>query len=60
MCERLTEEEFRQFWNESAYPLLATIERFFEHASIHGGSQEALKGLEKLKEREQAVVASLF
>ena len=59
-CERLTETQFRETWHESHYPLAETIERFLEHGNIHGCTQEALKGLTKLKERDQTVVANLF
>ena len=59
-CERLTETMFRDAWHESQYPLPQAIERFLEHASIHGGTQEALKGLTRLQERDRVVVASLF
>ena len=59
-CERLTETVFRETWHESHYPLQETIERFLEHARIHGCTQEALKGLTRLQERDRTVVASLF
>ena len=59
-CERLTEKMFRETWRESQHSLPATIERFLEHGKIHGCTQEALKGLAKLQERDRTVVASLF
>ena len=59
-CERLTESAFREIWRESHYPLLETIGRFLDHARIHGCTQEALKGLTRLQERDRTVVASLF
>jgi len=59
-CERATETTFREAWREAHYPLPESIERFLEHASIHGCSQEALTGLTRLKERDRTVVASLF
>lgn len=59
-CERLTEAEFRETWREAHYPLPETINRFLEHGRIHGGTQEAIRGLTKLKERDRTVVASLF
>ena len=59
-CERLTETTFREEWQEVHYPLEETLDRFFAHAQVHGGTQEALKGLEKLKVRERNAVASLF
>ena len=59
-CERLTESVFRATWHESQYPLQETIERFLEHARIHGCTQEALKGLTRLQERDRTVVSSLF
>ena len=59
-CERETESAFREHWHEAAYPLMETLERFLDHAQTHGCTQEALKGLEKLKARERNAVASLF
>ena len=54
------ETVFRETWRESHYPLQETIERFLEHARIHGCTQEAQKGLIRLQERDRAVVANLF
>jgi hypothetical protein len=59
-CEQMTETTFREAWNESPYPLLETIERFLEYGRINGATQEALKGLTRLQERDRAVVANLF
>lgn len=59
-CERLTEAAFRGTWHESHFPLQETIERLLEHSRIHGCTQEALKGLTRLQERDRTVVASLF
>jgi hypothetical protein len=59
-CERLTEAMFRDQWREAAYPLQETLDRFMAHAQTHGCTQEALKGLEKLKARERNAVSSLF
>ncbi|MFT3849281.1 MAG: hypothetical protein QM739_11615 [Propionivibrio sp.] len=59
-CEREAERVFRERWQEAAYPLMETLDRFLAHAQTHGCSQEALKGLEKLKARERYAVASLF
>ena len=59
-CEREAESVFRERWRETPFPLLETLDRFLDHAQTHGGSQEALKGLEKLKARERNAVASLF
>lgn len=59
-CERLTEAAFRQTWQEVHYPLQETIDRFLDHGKIHGCTQEALKGLTRLQERDRTVVASLF
>ena len=41
-------------------PLMETLDRFLAHAQTHGCTQEALKGLEKLKARERYAVADLF
>lgn len=59
-CERLTEEMFREQWQETHYPLAETLDRFFAHGQTHGCTQEALKGLEKLKARDRNALASLF
>lgn len=59
-CERETESAFREHWREATYPLMETLDRFLAHAQTHGCSQEALKGLEKLKARERYAVADLF
>ena len=59
-CERLMETMFRETWHESQYPLPETIERFLEHARIHGLHPGAQRGLIRLQERDRAVVASLF
>jgi hypothetical protein len=59
-CERLTEIAFRATWQENSFPLSETLERFFEHAQSFGCTQEALKGLEKLRARERNFISSLF
>jgi hypothetical protein len=59
-CERLTEAMFREQWQETHYPLGETLDRFFAHAQVHGCTQEALKGLEKLKARDRNALSSLF
>ena len=59
-CERFDEIVFRDAWHETSYPLPETLERFLEHGRIHGATQEALKGLMRLQERDRTVIASLF
>ncbi len=59
-CERLTETMFREQWHESRYPLAETLDRFAIHAETHGCTQEAAKGLEKLRARDRNVISSLF
>jgi len=59
-CERLTETAFREQWQENIFPLSETLDRFFEHIKTYGCTQEALKGLEKLRARDRTVVSSLF
>lgn len=59
-CERVDEIVFRDTWREIPYPLPETLERFLEHGRIHGATQEALKGLTRLRERDRTVIASLF
>ena len=51
---------FRERGREAPFRLMDTLEPFLEHAQTHGCTQEALKGLEKLKARERNAVASLF
>ncbi len=59
-CERLTEGDFRQHWHESPLPLAQTLARLDAHIGTHGATQEAAKGLEKLRARDRDVIASLF
>ena len=59
-CERLTETGFKAQWRETQAPLTATLDRFLAYGAVYGATQEALKGLEKLKARDRSVVASLF
>jgi hypothetical protein len=59
-CERMTEATFREAWSESYLPLPDTIERFLEHGRTNGATQETIRGLTRLQERDQRVVASLF
>ncbi len=59
-CERLVEPAFRQQWQSSTFPLAQTLELFLAHASLHGASQEALRGLQRLRTRDACVLGSLF
>ena len=59
-CERATEAAFREHWRETQYPLAETLDRYFQHALSHGATQEAIRGLEKLRAREHKAIASLF
>lgn len=59
-CDRLTEARFRDQWQEMRYPLAEALERFLEHARMHGATQEAIKGLEKLKARDMNALSNLF
>lgn len=59
-CERLTETMFREQWQEAHFPLEETLDRFLAHGQAHGYTQEAMKGLEKLKARERNALSSLF
>ncbi len=59
-CERSTEAMFKELWLETHYPLAETLDRFFAHGQSHGCTQEALKGLEKLRTRDRTVLSSLF
>ena len=59
-CERITDLAFRETWAESPHPLAETLDRFLEHGQLHGATQEALRGLNKLRERARLVVSGLF
>ena len=59
-CERMTETMFREAWQENHFSLAETLDRFLAHGQVHGFTQEASKGLEKLKARDRTVVSSLF
>ena len=59
-CERLPESVLRQHWHESRFALEQTLDRFLTHAAIHGASQEALRGLQKLRARDACVIGNLF
>lgn len=59
-CERMTETSFREQWHESPFRLTDTLNRYFDHIQTYGCTQEALKGLEKLRARDRHVVSSLF
>ena len=59
-CERLAEPAFRLQWQASTFPLAQTLELFLAHASLHGASQEALRGLHRLRARDACVIGSLF
>ena len=59
-CERATEAQFRDAWREQHGPLAESLTRFLAHAAAFGATQEALRGLDKLNDRERNAVASLF
>ena len=60
-CERTTEALFRAAWcEECCYSLQETLGRLLAHADACGATQEALRGLERLRDRERNAVASLF
>lgn len=56
----LTEKKFRTEWHEIDYPLARALDQFLAHAERRGATQEALKGLTALKERDRMVIAPLF
>lgn len=56
----LKEKKFRDEWHEIDYPFARAIDQFLSHAERRGATQEALKGLTALKERDQVVIAPLF
>ena len=60
VCERLTELGFREHWKESHLALADTLDRFVAHGETHGITQEAAKGIEKLRARERNALSQLF
>lgn len=60
VTQRLAESQFRATWAESNAPLQECVQRFLDHGRSFGASQEALRGLERLQQRDQCVIASLF
>jgi hypothetical protein len=56
----ISHESFSRDWRETAYSLANALERFLRHARQQGASQEVLKGLQRLQQRDRWVVASLF
>lgn len=59
-CERLPESLFRREWHDARFALIETLDRFLDHAATHGASQEALRGLQRLRARDACVIGSLF
>jgi hypothetical protein len=60
VTQRLAESQFRAEWTELDAPLQDYVQRFLDHGRSFGASQEALRGLERLQQRDQWVVANLF
>lgn len=53
-------EAFQRDWRETTHSLANALERFLRHARQQGASQEVMKGLTRLRQRDRWVVASLF
>ena len=49
--------EFRTEWHEIDYALDKALEIFLEHVTQEGGSTEVVKGLTKLKARDEQMAA---
>ena len=60
VTQRLAESQFRALWWEVDAPLQECVQRFLDHGRSFGASQEALRGLERLQQRDQCVIANLF
>ena len=60
VTQRLAESQFRSVWTENDAPLHECVQRFLDHGRSFGASQEALRGLERLQQRDQYVIANLF
>lgn len=58
--QRMAESAFRAEWQEVPGDLRETVERFLNHARGFGASQEAIRGLERLQQRDRWVVGNLF
>lgn len=59
-ARNMSHAQFRSDWWETGYSLGNALERFLRHARTRGASQEALKGLKRLAQRDECVVAPLF
>lgn len=57
---RLTESAFRADWHEVPGDIREAVDRFLAHARNFGASQEAIRGLERLQQRDRWVVGNLF
>lgn len=57
---RTTRARFDAEWRPYEYPLGSALATFLEHAHQQGATVEALKGLEALAARDQAVIHPLF
>lgn len=58
-AQTLTFAEFLAEWHEVDYELPKALDNFMRHAETQGATATALKGLERLAERDR-VVGSLF
>ena len=59
-AEHLPHGQFVQEWQETPYPLAEALALFQHHVLQQGASQEVIKGLGRLEQRDRCVVASLF
>lgn len=57
---RLDREKFDTDWREMDYDLARALDFFLGHAQAQGATQEAMKGLRRLEERDRRVVENLF
>lgn len=60
MVSRTSREKFDAEWQSYEYPLAKALTSFLEHAQQQGATGEALKGLQTLAIRDEAVIQPLF
>jgi len=60
VAQTLSFAEFLAEWHEAGYELAKALTCFTLHAQEQGATAEARRGLERLRERDRCVVASLF
>ncbi len=57
---KLSDTRFREDWSEISYDLDKALDSFLDHAHRVGATQEALHGLEGLRDRRQTQASLAF